>query len=61
MEEIGLKKKPARVNTWTERQKHTSCKRREERKREKEREAYHLAEVPPECCINGLTIQRKAS
>ncbi len=64
MEEDGrdsAEKPPARVNTWTERQKHTSCKRREEGEREKEREAYHLAEVPSECCIHCLTIQWKAS
>lgn len=51
-------KPPARVNTWIERQKHASCKRKEEGESEKEREAYHLAEVPSECC---LTIQQKAS
>lgn len=54
MEEDGrdsTEKPRARVNTWMERQKHTSCKKGE--KREREREAYHLAEVPLECCMHS--------
>lgn len=49
MEEIELWKPRARVNTCMGRQ-NTILKGRE-RERAREREAYHLAEVPLECCL----------